>query len=191
MTSNAVLNGFEVKQVFLGSKVHDAKDPGADLKPMFEQVVETLLRIVSGNVEKWAKLKEVKQVPVMDKEEFVEPQELKVNSGKMLESFLQGKKEQAGNWKGMLSTGVFKEINAMEKPDIGEELWSKIVFDCIAAFSENKGKVIDALIPLWLGRNYSFVQETKEMENSEAEKLIRQQAKVFFKNRGYLVEKIK
>ena len=191
MTSNAILNGFEVKQVFLGSKVHDAKDPAENLKPMFEQVVGTLFGIVSRQKEKWETLKEVKQVEVLAKEGFVEPQELSVNAEKMLNNFVEGRKEQEKNWQDILSSEVFEEVQAMENPSIESELWSKIVFDSIAAFKGNENKVIDALIPLWLGRNYSFIQETKEMANEEAEKRIIAQGKLFFANRKYLVEKIK
>lgn len=191
MTSNAVLNGFDVKQVFLGSKVHDAKDPSDNLKPMFEQVVGTLFGIANNNTEKWTKLNKVQQIPVLEKEGFVEPQDLSVNDEKMLENFLQGKEEQSKNWEELLSKEIFDEVVGMEAPAIGSELWIKIVFDCIVAFKGSEDKVIDALIPLWLGRNYSFIQETKEMANEDAEKLIVEQGKLFFKNRNYLVEKIK
>ena len=43
MTTKAITGGFAVCQTRLGAKVHDPKDPGADLGPMFSQVVATLL----------------------------------------------------------------------------------------------------------------------------------------------------
>ncbi|MBN2066979.1 MAG: hypothetical protein JW744_00750, partial [Candidatus Diapherotrites archaeon] len=121
---------------------------------------------------------------------FVEPQELQVNKEKMLENFIMGKEKQQGAWLDLLGKENFNAVDEMEKPEIGPELWSRIVFDCIAAFKGEEGKVIDALIPLWLGRNYSFIEETENLGNEEAEKLILEQGKVFFKNRGYLLEKI-
>ena len=39
MTTSAITGGFAVCQARLGAKVHDPKDPGADLGPMFRQVV--------------------------------------------------------------------------------------------------------------------------------------------------------
>ena len=89
MTSNAVLNEFNVKQVYLGSKVHDVKDPSTNLKPMFKQVVGTLFGMVVREKEKWVKLNEVKQVPVLENEQLIEPQGLSVDDEKMLENFLQ------------------------------------------------------------------------------------------------------
>jgi glycosyltransferase involved in cell wall biosynthesis len=42
MTTTAIANGFKVTQSFLGAKIHDAKDPGADLSSMLYQVSATL-----------------------------------------------------------------------------------------------------------------------------------------------------
>ena len=45
MTTKAITGGFAVSQTRLGAKIHDPKDPGADLGPMFSQVVSTMLRL--------------------------------------------------------------------------------------------------------------------------------------------------
>ena len=45
MTTTALARGVRVAQAFLGAKIHDPKDPGADLGPMFTQVVGTLLTL--------------------------------------------------------------------------------------------------------------------------------------------------
>jgi glucosylglycerate synthase len=42
MTTTAVVEGHRICQAILGAKLHDPKDPGADLAPMFRQVVGTL-----------------------------------------------------------------------------------------------------------------------------------------------------
>jgi glycosyltransferase involved in cell wall biosynthesis len=39
MTTTAIAGGFTIAQAFLGAKIHDAKDPGADLSAMLFQVV--------------------------------------------------------------------------------------------------------------------------------------------------------
>ena len=44
MTTTALADGFRVCQAFLGAKIHDAKDPGADLAAMLVQVVSVGLR---------------------------------------------------------------------------------------------------------------------------------------------------
>ena len=53
MTTKAITGGFAVCQTRLGAKVHDPKDPGADLGPMFSQVVATLLRLTDRHADRW------------------------------------------------------------------------------------------------------------------------------------------
>src|SRR5499425_1504053 len=53
MTTSALTGGFAVCQARLGAKVHDPKDPGADLGPMFRQVVSTILRLAVEHPSKW------------------------------------------------------------------------------------------------------------------------------------------
>ena len=54
MTTTAITGGFAVCQTRLGAKVHDPKDPGADLGPMFSQVVGTLLRLTDLHAKSWS-----------------------------------------------------------------------------------------------------------------------------------------
>jgi glucosylglycerate synthase len=49
MTTTAISRRAKVAQAFLGAKVHDPKDPAADLGPMFTQVVGTLFRLAADN----------------------------------------------------------------------------------------------------------------------------------------------
>ena len=53
MTTSALTGGFAVCQTRLGAKVHDPKDPGADLGPMFRQVVGTILRLAGQHADHW------------------------------------------------------------------------------------------------------------------------------------------
>ncbi len=53
MTTSAVTAGFAVCQTRLGAKIHDPKDPGSDLGPMFRQVVGTILRLANRYPDHW------------------------------------------------------------------------------------------------------------------------------------------
>ncbi len=48
MTTIAIAEGYRVCQSFLGAKLHDAKDPGADLSAMLHQVVGSVFRLDAG-----------------------------------------------------------------------------------------------------------------------------------------------
>ena len=53
MTTSALTGGYAVCQARLGAKVHDPKDPGSDLGPMFRQVVGTILRLAAAHPDHW------------------------------------------------------------------------------------------------------------------------------------------
>src|SRR5438445_13038867 len=67
MTTTAVVGGARIAQAFLGAKIHDPKDPGADLGPMFTQVVGTLLALARRPeaVAIWSGVSGSRDVPVL------------------------------------------------------------------------------------------------------------------------------
>src|SRR5712692_8386975 len=65
MTTTAIARGSRIAQAFLGAKVHDPKDPAADLGPMFTQVVGTLFRLASENESEWREVVGSKDVKVV------------------------------------------------------------------------------------------------------------------------------
>src|SRR3712207_5549401 len=69
MTTSAITGGFAVAQTRLGAKVHDPKDPGADLGPMFSQVVGTILRLTERHAEHWLDVRGSHDIPAYRSEE--------------------------------------------------------------------------------------------------------------------------
>ena len=53
MTTIAMAEGFRVCQSFLGAKLHDAKDPGADLSAMLHQVVGSVFLLMQEYEPVW------------------------------------------------------------------------------------------------------------------------------------------
>ena len=56
MTTHALVGGFAVCETRLGAKVHDPKDPSADLGPMFRQVVGTILGLAGRHPDAWLEI---------------------------------------------------------------------------------------------------------------------------------------
>jgi len=52
-TGTTLGEGLNITEAILGVKIHDPKDPGADLQPMFRQVVGSLCNIVDKYKEVW------------------------------------------------------------------------------------------------------------------------------------------
>lgn len=57
MTTVAICESFKICQSFLGAKIHDDKDPGKDLSPMFTQVVGTICSLMNIYQAKWLRVR--------------------------------------------------------------------------------------------------------------------------------------
>jgi glycosyltransferase involved in cell wall biosynthesis len=103
MTTSALTGGFAVCQTRLGAKIHDPKDPGADLGPMFRQVVGTILRLAVRNADNWLPIRGSHGVPAYGFERIIDPPPLEVNTLRLLSEFHAGSLTLADMWRSMLS----------------------------------------------------------------------------------------
>jgi glucosylglycerate synthase len=103
MTTSALAGGFAVCQTRLGAKVHDPKDPGADLGPMFRQVVGTILRLAEAYSVTWLPIKGSHEVPAYGFERIIDPPPLDVNTLRLLSEFHSGSLTLAETWARMIA----------------------------------------------------------------------------------------
>src|SRR6187399_1930390 len=110
MTTSALAGGFAVCQTRLGAKIHDPKDPGADLGPMFRQVVGTILRLATTYSEKWLPIRGSHEVPAYGFERIIDPPPLDVNSIRLLSEFHAGSLTLADTWRSMLAPNTAETV---------------------------------------------------------------------------------
>ena len=103
MTTSAIAAGFAVCQTRLGAKIHDPKDPGADLGPMFRQVVGTILRLATTYSDKWLPIRGSHEVPAYGFERIIDPPPLEVNTIRLLSEFHSGSLTMGGTWESMIA----------------------------------------------------------------------------------------
>ncbi|TAK00718.1 MAG: glycosyl transferase family 2 [Chloroflexota bacterium] len=113
MTTTAVAGGFAVCQTRLGAKVHDPKDPGADLGPMFRQVVGTILRVAVANADRWRDVRGSHDVPAYGFERHADPPPLEINVLRLLSEFQAGSLTMASTWREMLAPATAAEVLAL------------------------------------------------------------------------------
>ena len=113
MTTTAVAGGFAVCQTRLGAKVHDPKDPGADLGPMFRQVVGTILRGAVANADRWRDVRGSHDVPAYGFERHADPPPLEINVLRLLSEFHAGSLTMAATWQEMLAPATVTEVLAL------------------------------------------------------------------------------
>jgi glucosylglycerate synthase len=110
MTTEALAGGFAVCQARLGAKVHDPKDPGADLGPMFRQVVGTILRLAARNPERWLDIRGSHDVPAYGFERIIDPPPLEVNTLRLVSEFQAGSIGMADTWAEMLAPATLEIV---------------------------------------------------------------------------------
>src|SRR5262249_29181500 len=113
MTTSALAGGFAVCQTRLGAKVHDPKDPGSDLGPMFRQVVGTILRLAVEHADWWLGVRGSPDVPAYGFGRIIAPPPLEVNAIRLLSEFQAGSLTLADTWRRMLEESNVEAVLAL------------------------------------------------------------------------------
>ncbi|CAB50638.1 glycosyltransferase [Pyrococcus abyssi] len=190
LTTTAIANKKKIIQVSLGMKIHNPKDPAASLGPMFNQVVGTLFMLMKKYEEVWRDVRELRPVETWGEEAKGEPEEVKVNlellKQRAQELFL---KEEA-TLKKIFSEEIFEEVKeAIKTFEFPDELWAKVLFEGAVAYRDGLIKNAEPLIPLYFAKTADFVIKTLDMPTIEAEKLIKERARTFLREKDYLINK--
>jgi glucosylglycerate synthase len=128
MTTSALTGGFAVCQTRLGAKIHDPKDPGSDLGPMFRQVVGTILRLAVANADTWMPIRDSHAVPAYGFERIIDPPPLEVNTLRLLSEFHAGSLTLVDKWTEMLSKDSLETVMdlAAEAGRLGDTARAKL-----------------------------------------------------------------
>ncbi|HWH23529.1 MAG TPA: glycosyl transferase family 2 [Candidatus Limnocylindria bacterium] len=214
MTTKAITGGFAVCQTRLGAKVHDPKDPGADLGPMFSQVVSTLLRLTEAHAERWLGVPASHDVPAYGFERIIDPPPLNVDVGRLMEEFAKGRLTVGDEWAaglapenaeviGRLSAEAGQAVDAATRADapaeveqsgfhLPDETWARVIYDVALAHHHDRlpvDRLIASLVPIYFGRVASLIIETRELTTDQAEAFVERQARAFELSKPYLVER--
>lgn len=110
MTTTALAGGYAICQARLGSKVHDPKDPGSDLGPMFRQVVGTILRLAVLHADRWTGVRGSHDVPSYGFERVADPPPLDVNTVRLVSEFHSGSMTLSDTWRTMFAPANVEAI---------------------------------------------------------------------------------
>ena len=183
MTTIALAEGYRVCQSFLGAKLHDAKDPAADLSAMLEQVVGSVFLLMEEYEPVWAEREGSQPADLFGFRFDVGLDPITVNVHRMLEAFGRGCHDLAEVWAIALQPQTLRDVLALvrppgEKPEgfhIADELWARIIIEFACAHKRKpleRHHLLRSLTPLYLGRLASFVQETELLISAEVEERI-------------------
>jgi len=188
ITHTSIAHGFKIKEAFLGSKVHEAKDPGAELTPMFNQVVGSMFTCMKEYEEYWRQVGPSRPVPLVKYSfSFPGPEPVKINSAKLLDEFRKTIIEEMALLKEVLQEDLLESLTKLvQSPQfqIPPDKWARTVYSFACNFRkriqyEAQTKLLGCLRGLWLGKVYSFLLETENMSDDDANCLIEKEADVF------------
>ncbi len=194
MTMHALMGNFKIEQTNLGAKIHKPSAP--KLGPMFSQVITTFFKFIKLNQKKWLDPNIESETINFGKGRLEQCQTISVDYKGMKAASIFNFKANEDILKNALSHGAYGKLKKMYdrgSVDIDAELWTKILYDIIYAYSRSNSHIdlIEALKPLYFGRFITFFKETLEKSSIECEAEIKRQAQIFWKNRGYLLDKFK
>lgn len=196
MTVTAIAEGFRISQSYLGAKLHDAKDPGADLTSMFQQVVGSLFSLMETYAATWQAVNGSEPVAMFGLPFEVGVEPLTVNVERMTNAFCQGVKDLREIYQGFLAPKTLDELaacagHAGEDFRIPDSLWVEIVEQFGIAYHNHaldREHLLQSFVPLYLGRTGSFVLEVRDSSAPEVEARLEQLCQTFEAQKHFLVE---
>jgi hypothetical protein len=197
MTTEAISSGARVCQSFLGAKIHNPKDPTADLSAMLVQVMGAVFALMEEHQAVWTKLVGSNPVTLFGFQYEVGVEPVHVNVERMIGNFRQGLTDLRPIWQQMLTPETLEgllplkdcPLQAFRIPD---DLWARLVYDVAVSYHRRimpHEHLLKALAPLYLGRTATFVLETQGLTSAEAEGRIEVLCQVFERRKPYLIER--
>lgn len=196
MTTRAIADGYQVCQAYLGAKIHDTKDPGADLTAMFTQVVGTVFDLMDPYHRVWAGVRGSESVPTFGFHYAVGVEPVAVNVERMVTLYRQGLSDLMPVWRRFLPTDTCDALAGLAGASpaafqFPPELWVRVVYRAACGYHSRvvpREHLLRALIPLYLGRTAAFVAQTVASGAEEVEVEIETLCGLFESMKPYLLE---
>ncbi len=197
MTTEAIASGARVCQSFLGAKIHNPKDPAADLSAMLVQVVGALFALMEEHHRVWAIMDGSNPVKLYGFQYEVGVEPVHVNVDRMIGHFRQGLADLEPIWRQMLAIETMEELRPLHDCPlqafrIPDELWARLVYDAAISYHRQvlpREHLLKAFTPLYLGRTATFVLETQGLTSAEAEGRVETVCQAFERQKPYLLER--
>jgi hypothetical protein len=194
MTTTAICGGYRICQAFLGAKLHDPKDPAADLSAMLVQVLGIVFRLMETHADRWHAVQGSVPVPVVGFRYDVGLDPIRVNPARMLDHFTRGVRDLESIWQTMFDRSDLKRLKEVASMtgdgfEIDDRLWAHLVYDLAAAYHlrvSDRDALVRSTLPLYMGRVASFVMEMADADAGQVETRLEQLCTIFEQEKDYL-----
>ncbi len=196
MTTTALANKLKMAQAYLGSKIHDPKDPSADLSDMLYQVVGSTFSLMERYEGYWKSVTASSPVPLYGFMYEVGVEPVAVDAERMIKRFSDGVKSLGEVWELFLPQLLLDALSRLAREHKGSfhlpaEMWVDIIYYYAAAWHSNvinREHLLKSLTPLYIGRTASWVLETVESDPAGVENKIERLCMLYEEKKQFLIE---
>ena len=195
LTLMALARRFNVVQSFLGTKAR-LENPRADLVSAMRQTAGTLFSSMDAFASAWTSGREPLDAPCQGCEPAGDLEPLHLNRKRLYEAFKLGAQELEPVFLSILSPethgGVRQLANIPEDNFVySAELWTRTVYEFAAAYHQaviDRDHIVQALVPLFRGRAFTFLTENHDASAEELESNIEALCQTFESEKPYLLK---
>ncbi|NTW35218.1 MAG: glycosyltransferase [Syntrophobacteraceae bacterium] len=201
MTTVALSSRIPLSQAFIGApKIHRVKDPYAHLAQLFRQIVGTIFDLMIHYADFWRQVKWSKPTALsgMEAQEVETPIPVEINTARLHDRFVQGFDIYGHLWQAVFDQTVYHKLVeirglGLQHFSLPSQTWARILFDAAVAYrgmgEAERLDLLDALLPLYLGKVLTLVKKTERMSLQQAEEYVENECTVFEENKPHLVKR--
>ena len=199
MGISAMTSDFRCCQVFLGEKPQSPAGSGPDIVEALRQTVGSLFWCLETQQSAWLERSGSEPVPTFGPDHAVTAEPMDLNRARMFEMFQTGVKQLEPILSSILSPETHANIQIIAALDqqsfrFGTDLWVKMLYDFASAYHHaviNRDHLVQALVPLYRGKIYSFLVEHSDSSPAQMEADSESLCLEFERQKTYLTEKWK
>jgi len=199
MGISALTSDYRCCQVYLGEKPPPPDGAGPDLVEVLRQTVGSLFWLLETHQPWWLERKGSEALPTFGPDHAVTAEPMELNRARMFEMFQTGVKELEPILESILSPQTLESIQGIATLDqhsfrFPAELWVTMLYEFAASYHHsviNRDHLVQALVPLYRGKIYSFLEEYADTSATEMEAVSENLCLEFERQKPYLMEKWK
>lgn len=195
LLASAFAGELQVCQAHVGSRVIGGQHERPGLPALFQQLVGGLFACLEAFAPAWTARTAVSDVPILGPPRSPQGESTAIDPAPLIEAFASGVRDIDPVLETLLSATTLEHIRrcaAEEAPRrIEDNLWAALLFESAAAYHRapiHRDHVVQALVPLYLGRLASFVT-THANDSAAVLKSLEALGLEFERSRPYLLDR--
>jgi hypothetical protein len=184
-----------LSQTFLGSKTR-REDAPSDLVGAMRETAGTLFSSLDAYVEVWHSAPEAVPAPCSGCESAISQEPSRLNRKRLHDMFVFGVQELDPVFLSILTPATHDALKALaalteENFTYSPALWARTVYEFATAYHKaviGRDHIVQALVPLFRGRAYTFLTENRDASTEEVEDNIELVCQAFENEKPRLVD---